>query len=440
MTVATTAGRYATALLGGPGPDCAGAPSPSIDWARSGAMALSGRREGPALLAPGPLASCARAAVAAAAALSPGSALAELDGPALLGERAALLGLERSGATSPGGSCRLLRAADGWIALNLPRPDDVALLPAWIGCNATRDPWPPLRGLVRRRRADDLVERARLLGLAAAVAAPPPDEPPPWRRVTARGRPAPPRHGPLVIDLSSLWAGPLCTQLLLLAGARVVKLESTKRPDGARQGPARFFDLMNAGKESVALDLTSPEGVRALRALLARADIVVESSRPRALAQLGVRAEALVEGRPGLTWLSLTGYGRASPGCHWAAFGDDAAVAAGVTAGDEEGPVFCGDAVADPLTGLHAAVAVLRSWREGGGQLLDLALRDVAAYALAFESPEPVGSVHRDGGGWCVSAGGESQPVLDPRARTPQQSARPLGSDTLDVLRELSGC
>jgi hypothetical protein len=386
------------------------------------------------------LAACARAALAVSAQLSGSQDLADLDGPALLGERAALLELKRRGTTSPGGSCRLLRASDRWIAVNLARPDDVALLPAWLGCSATSDPWEQIRVRVRERPAEDVIGRARLLGLAAAVAVDPPDEPPPWQRVTLRGRPALPSRTPLVIDLSSLWAGPLCTHLLLLAGARVVKVESTGRPDAARRGPARFFDLMNAGKESVALDLTCSEGVRALQGLLARADIVVESSRPRALVQLGIDPEHLVRTRPGITWVSLTGYGRTSPGGEWVAFGDDAAVAAGLATatGGEETPLFCADAIADPLTGLHAAVAALRSWREGGGHLLDLALRDVVAHALSFESRQPRCTVHRAPDGWRVSYGAESQRVLEPRARIAKDPARALGCDTRAVLQEFA--
>ena len=66
--------------------------------------------------------------------------------------------------------------------------------------------------------------------------------------------------------------------------ARVVKLESLARPDGARQGQAAFFDAMNAGKASVALDFGTPAGREQLAALMDRADIVIEASRPRALA------------------------------------------------------------------------------------------------------------------------------------------------------------
>ena len=409
-------------------------PTPACEWARSGAMALTGWPDGPALQAPGPLASCARGALRALDALAPAPPRDGLDAPALLGERAAIRGLARSGSISPGGSCRMLRAADGWIALNLARPDDLRLLPAWLEETGTADPWRRAAAGVQRRSVADLAERARLLGLPLAVVAAPDPVAPPWLRVPVRGPRAATRSRtrPVAIDLSSLWAGPLCAQLLLRGGARVVKVESTTRPDGARFGPRAFFDLLHGGKPSVALHLETARGRERLRALIARADLVVESARPRALAQLGIDASEWVRSGAGRTWISLTGYGRGDPEPARVAFGDDAAVAAGVAhrllprAGT---PVFCGDALADPLTGLHAALAALASWRVGGGHLLDLSLRDVTAHALAFPmaetTPGPVGD--------------ETAPAAPPRARRVRDTARPLGRDTEAVLRELAG-
>ena len=93
--------------------------------------------------------------------------------------------------------------------------------------------------------------------------------------------------------------------LLRDTGARVIKVESKTRPDGARNGPAAFFDLMHAGKEFVSIDFTGD----ALRDLLLEADVVVEGSRPRALEQLGIDAREIVERGPRV-WLSITGHGR----------------------------------------------------------------------------------------------------------------------------------
>jgi crotonobetainyl-CoA:carnitine CoA-transferase CaiB-like acyl-CoA transferase len=452
------AGAYAGTLLASlPArdavPPAARLEHPALAWARSGAMALTGRAEEPPRLAPGPLALCASAALDALRALAPGSPLASgegsatgapLDGAALLGERAAYLGLTRRGSVSPGGSCRLVRAADGWIAVNLPREDDLALLPAWLGDapEPASDPWRFVAARVAQGHAAPLVARARLLGLAAAEAGAPAERPPPWLRIGVRGAPRAASSGgrrPLVLDLSSLWAGPLCGRLLALAGARVVKVESAARPDGARRGPPGFYAALNAGKPSVAVDLQAPEGAGRLRSLIERADAVIESSRPRALAQLGIDAPALVAERPGLVWLSITGYGRREPQAQWIGFGDDTAAAAGLAAatGDPDAPLFCGDAIADPLAGLHAAVAALAQLRAGSGALLELALRDVAAHCLAFAEPGVPARVEAGDAGFAVVAGAARAPVAEPRPALAGGDVRPLGADNAALFAEL---
>lgn len=429
-------------------------------------MALTGEPTGPPRLAPAPLAACARGTLAALRALAGPGPLDVLDAPCLLGERAAHAHLRRAGRSSPGGSCRLIRAADGWLALSLPRPDDLTLLGAWLEQpaprSATREAapgeelWEELARVVSTRARRELVERGRLLGLALAPSPSHAPSPRPWLRSTRhsaahcepRGEGA---RGALVVDLSALWAGPLCTHLLQHAGARVLKVESTRRPDGARRGPPAFFDVLHAGQESVALDLSVETGRRSLRALVERADLVVESARPRALAQLGIEAAEWVAARPGRTWLSITGYGRSLPGGGWVAFGDDAAVAAGLACATARrnglaAPIFCGDAIADPLSGLHAAVAALASWRSGGGLLLDVALRDVVAHARVApsaarparvracpaEASEPESDAH-----WQVCCEDGAARVRAPRGRSPVERARALGADTRSVLREL---
>ncbi len=103
-----------------------------------------------------------------------------------------------------------------------------------------------------------------------------------------------------------------------------------------------------------------------------------------------MRAPEQVAGRAGRVWVSITGYGRAEPGRQWVAFGDDAAVAGGLVAWENEAhPVFCGDALADPVTGLSAAAALFEAMAGGGGVLLDVSMQASAASLAAAVRRRP---------------------------------------------------
>jgi hypothetical protein len=402
-------------------------------------MALTGDPDGPPLPMPGAIAGAADAALALLRAQVGPAWSGPDDGAALLGERAALLGLRRRGRVSAGGSARLLPAADGWLAVNLARDDDRALLPAWLEIGARELRWHEIAVRLRERIAADWLERARLLGLPVAPAGPPSDAALPPVQIARRGPRSAARRagfGARVLDLSSLWAGPLCSSLLQCAGAHVLKLESLRRPDGARSGPAPFFDLMHAGKRSAALDFADPGARGALQRLIERADVVVESSRPRALEQLGIDVHAWIDARPGRIWISITGYGRGDPEAGWVAFGDDASAAAGLASAvrsPDGAPRFCGDAIADPLAGLFAAVAALGAWRSGESRLLDASLCAAAAAALGDALPDDA-RVHSGPDGFEIVAGGERERVAAPRARAARGRARALGADTREAL------
>lgn len=454
-----SARAYADRLLASLGVDPLRTPAPATEhpaltWANSGLMALTGAPDREPLMCPVPLAACADGALAALACLAPEDAFDGLRGSELLTERAAIAAYTRQGCVSPGGTCRLLEAADGWIALNLAREDDWTLVPAWLEREAVQS-WDEVALAVRQATMHDRVERGRLLGLALCPVVPPSSRPVPWfsampaqtgiqLRATSGDEPLDSRlrgndlqSSPLVIDLSSLWAGPLCGHLLQLCGARVIKIESTQRPDGARLGPPAFFDLLNQDKESVALDFTTEHGREQLRALIQRADIVIEASRPRALRQLGIDAEALVREKQDYTWISITGYGRGDPQQNWIAYGDDAAVAAGLThllyqASGER--VICGDAIADPLTGLHAALAAWASWRAGGSRLISLALRDVVGYCIGFDRPDSLEGLRVRAREWSGVVKAAGLAVAAPRARMVRTAARSLGADSAAVL------
>ena len=438
-----------------------------LDWAASGAMALTGMPSGRPVASPAPaLARLGQVTAEFAQVTARAGKPVRADPAALITGRAALAGFTRAGQVSAGGSSFLLRSADGWCAVTLSRAEDVAAVPAIAGSLgldganldgiATRaEARAVLTAVALSTPAEDLAAAAQLVGVPAAAL--PPGAPPaagtgslaaaagwpPWRasRIAAplAGRGL---TGAVVADLSSMWAGPLCARLLGLAGAEVIKVESPTRPDGARSGNGEFFDWLHAGHRSLSADFSTREGRTVLRALLEVADIVVESSRPRALAALGLAPETTAH-RPGQVWLSITGYGRAVPGR--VAFGDDAAVAGGLVgwAPGEPSPepVFCADAVADPLTGACGALAVALSRAAGGGELIDLSMRDVAA---AFAAAGPDHGPHEvlPGGSVACPRSRREQAILPPARPLPIAGtggrAAELGADTSEVVAWLT--
>jgi hypothetical protein len=474
-----------------------------LDWAASGAMALTGLPEGTPVASPAPalgLLAQVSAEFARVTAMTGNEVRA--DPAELIAGRAALAGFSRGGRVSAGGSSFLLRAADGWCAVTLSRPDDVAAVPAIAGllgvngarrdrCVTLAQARAALTVTALGTPAEDFAAAAQLLGVPAAAlpagARPPSGRPhraavagvagavgwPPWRAVriaeplagtglagsglagtglAGTGLAGTGLAGAVVADLSSMWAGPLCARLLGLAGAKVIKVESPARPDGARAGNREFFDWLHAGHRSLAVDFSTRAGRTVLMSLLEVADVVIESSRPRALAAMGA-APGTIPHPPGQVWLSITGYGRSMP--ERVAFGDDAAVAGGLVGwtggawagGESAGPVFCADAVADPLAGACGALAVTLSRSAGGGELIDLSMRDVAA-AFAAAAPDHGAPDHgphdiRPGGLVTCPRLHREQAVLAPRRPAPPAGpaghAAELGADTSAVLAWLAG-
>jgi CoA-transferase family III len=446
-----------------------------LDWAASGAMALTGQPDAAPVASPAPALALLGQVTAWFAQVTAKTGTAVHADPAeLISGRAALAGFTRGGQVSAGRASFLLRSADGWCTVTLSRPDDLAATPAIIGAlgfDGAVVGGARLDGLVTRAQArsalaaaaaatpaEDFAATAQLLGVPAAalpVTALPPATAgqitladaagwPPWRAARiAAPLPGARLAGAVVADLSSMWAGPLCAHLLGLAGAEVIKVESPQRPDGARAGNRDFFDWLHSGHRSLSADFTTGAGRAALAALLEAADVVIEASRPRALAAAGL-APHLLPHRPGQVWLSITGYGRAVP--ERVAFGDDAAVAGGLVGWTGDGssaePVFCADAIADPLTGACGALAVALSRAAGGGELIDLSMRDVAA---AFAAAAPDHDPHEvlPGGSVACRRSRRQQAVLPPRRPVPPAGAAgpapELGADNSQVLAWLAG-
>ena len=362
-------------------------------WARSGAMALTGRPTGPPRLGPGSPAAWVRDHLLALG-LGPG-----LEG--LLGERAAYAGLSRRGPWSCGGAMRVLPGADGYVALSLARPEDVDLVPALVEGTTTGDPWVCVAAWLASVPVAEAEARLHLLGLPGGAVTDP---------MPALSAPDPvrlPDRPVTVLDLTALWAGPLAAHLLVALGARVVKVESRSRPDGARRGAPGFFDLLDRGKEHAVLDL--PSEVGRLRELAVAADVVLESSRPRALAQLGLLAEDVVAA--GTPWVSITARGRAS---ETIGFGDDVAASGGHVIRDGDDLLPVGDALADPLAGVRAAWAAVAAL-SGRPRLVEVSMLDVARTTAAGGVPPH--EIYRDGERWWLETAAGRTAVRQPLRR-----------------------
>ncbi len=347
--------------------------TPREDLLASGIMDLTGRWNGPGLTPVGCAATVARAAGLAMSLLSDATGQPTIE---RLAQRARLFGLKRNGSTSVGGAARLLRARGGWFALSLPRESDVEMLPALLEVESGDCNWHTIAEWASVRDLKTIVQRAELLDLAvgALPLASSPTQTVPWT-ITARPASGRSRWPLRVVNLGALWAAPLCAQLLQRSGMQVVDLKSENRPE---HRPQPFYNVLHDGHRTITCDFRTPDGRSQLASLLRGADVVIEASRPRALRALGTPAEVVMhDGRPRV-WIQITGHGRES---NRIAFGDDAAVAGGLVAWDRNGPVFAGDAMADPLTGILAALAALACVSAGGAWIIELPMVAVARFA-----------------------------------------------------------
>lgn len=194
--------------------------------------------------------------------------------------------------------------------------------------------------------------------------------------------------GVRVLDLSQYLPGPYAAQILADLGADVVKIEppagDPMRAIGPRDadGVSAFYKLINAGKTVVRLDLKTEEGRGQFDSLLRRADVLLESFRPGALARLGFGAEALHVLNPRLVHCALSGFGQSGPYAQKA--GHDVtymALAGGLaTSGTRERPVFAHPPTADFAGAMQAALtvlaALLRRARDGRGVSIDVSLAE----------------------------------------------------------------
>jgi CoA:oxalate CoA-transferase len=214
-----------------------------------------------------------------------------------------------------------------------------------------------------------------------------------------------PLDGLVVIDLTRVLAGPYCTRLLADLGARVIKIERPGVGDEMRRGPIQlesgredqstYFVRVNAGKESVALDLGRPEARQVVRDLARVGDVVVENFLPGVVAQLECDYETLRAVNPDLVYCSISGYGQSGPWRRRPAFAHLIQAASGLMhleQGADPAPRPANLQAADVLAGTHAFGAIMAAlWRRastGQGARVDVSMLEtlIAADDVSFGS------------------------------------------------------
>lgn len=212
------------------------------------------------------------------------------------------------------------------------------------------------------------------------------------RRPVSGADDAPPLAGLTVVEIGGYATVPLAGSHLAALGARVIKLEPP-RGDAARalepgqDGQGTFFTLHNTGKEFRTLDLARPDGLKALRGLLAHADVLIENLRPGTLAALGLDRHGLARINPRLTYCAVTGFGTLTAYPHRPAFDTVAQAMSGImdrtrVAG---APFRVGASVCAIAAGIAGLVAVLAGLLLPGGGEADVAMQDIGAWLTHWE-------------------------------------------------------
>lgn len=253
-----------------------------------------------------------------------------------------------------------------------------------------------------------------------------------------------PLDGITILDLTHVLAGPFASQSLQDLGARVIKVERPGTGDDTRafppfvQGESGYFATLNAGKQSIALDLKMPGDRAIFDRLLARADILLENYRPGVMARLGLDWDTLHTRHPRLIYASVSGFGQTGPDAQKPAYDLVVQARGGVMSitGESGGPpVRVGASIGDIVAGMYLAQGVLAALyqreRTGAGAKIDVAMLDaqlaIQEHALAIASatgvaPGPTGARHptitpfatyRAADGFVVIAAGNDRMFLD---------------------------
>jgi CoA:oxalate CoA-transferase len=228
--------------------------------------------------------------------------------------------------------------------------------------------------------------------------------------------PAGPFSGLLVVDLTRVLAGPFCTMILSELGARVIKVENPDGGDDSRQfvpewqGKSAYYQTLNRGKESIALNLKSPRDREVLLALVRAADVLVENFRPGTMEQFDLGYDALRGENSRLIYASVSGFGQTGPWARKPAYDMIIQALSGLmslTGEPGSPPMKVGTSVADLAAGMYLTIgigaALYDRQKTGLGRRVDVAMLDsllsllehgVMRYAATGEVPGPIGNRH----------------------------------------------
>jgi crotonobetainyl-CoA:carnitine CoA-transferase CaiB-like acyl-CoA transferase len=214
-------------------------------------------------------------------------------------------------------------------------------------------------------------------------------------------------HGITVLDLSLFLPGPAATQLMADHGARVIKVENPHAPEPTRSaeafpwtqgGETVMFRNTQRGKESIALNLKTAAGKKALLALAKQVDVVVEAFRPGVAERLGIDYQTLSAENPGLVYCSISAFGQTGPWRDRPAHDTATVAAAGIldvtrSPEGESGPAIIGVPIADMLSSYLALSGILmalhRRQTTGAGDFVDISMFE----SVLAASPNILGPV-----------------------------------------------
>ena len=227
-----------------------------------------------------------------------------------------------------------------------------------------------------------------------------------------------PLSGVVILDLTQILAGPMCTMVLADMGADVIKVEKPNGgDDNRRMGPpfikdwSAGFMAVNRNKRSLALDLRSEAGRGVFRRLVEQADVVVENFRPGVVERLGLGYEQLAAIKPRLVYCTISGFGSTGPARNRGGFDLVAQGVSGlmsITGHPNSPPAKVGVPITDLTAGLFAANGIMAAYihalKTGQGQMVDTSLMEAGVAYTVWESsvyfaegeiPGPLGSAHR---------------------------------------------